>query len=47
MHISEGVLSPSVLITGAILTRAGLILGLKTLKTEKIPKVAVLSSIFL
>jgi len=46
MHISEGILSPPVLITGAALTGVGLVLGLKTLKTEKIPEVAVLSSTF-
>jgi len=46
MHISEGILSPPVLITGAALTGVGLVLGLKTLKAEKIPEVAVLSSTF-
>lgn len=46
MHISEGVLSPPVLLTGGILTLAGLFLGLKNLKLEKIPETAVLSSTF-
>jgi len=46
MHISEGVLSPPVLLTGGILTTVGLVLGLKNLKIEKIPEIAVLSSTF-
>jgi len=46
MHISEGVLSPPVLIAGGLLTLGGLILGLKNLKNEKLPQVAVLSSAF-
>jgi cobalt/nickel transport system permease protein len=46
MHISEGVLSPPVLLTGGVLTLAGLFLGLKNLKLEKIPETAVLSSTF-
>lgn len=46
MHISEGVLSPSVLLSGAFLTVGGTALGLKKMDYEKIPKVAVLSSAF-
>lgn len=46
MHISEGVLSAPVLITGAVLSLAGLTLGLRKIKNEDIPKVAVLSSAF-
>jgi cobalt/nickel transport system permease protein len=46
MHISEGVLSPPVLLAGGILTLSGLVLGLKNLKNEKLPQVAVLSSTF-
>jgi len=46
MHISEGVLSPPVLLAGSLLSISGLILGLKNLKTEKIPEIAVLSSAF-
>jgi cobalt/nickel transport system permease protein len=46
MHISEGVLSPPVLLAGSLLSFSGLILGLKNLKTEKIPEIAVLSSAF-
>lgn len=46
MHISEGVLSAPLLATGAVLSLAGLILGLRKIKSEDIPKVAVLSSAF-
>lgn len=46
MHISEGVLSAPVLLTGAVLSLAGLALGLRSIKNEEIPKVAVLSSAF-
>jgi cobalt/nickel transport system permease protein len=46
MHISEGVLSPPVLIAGAALTVAGVAIGLKKMDTEKVPLVGVLSSAF-
>ncbi len=46
MHISEGVLSAPVLAGGAALTAAGLAAGLKGMKPEKVPQVAVLSSAF-
>jgi cobalt/nickel transport system permease protein len=46
MHISEGVLSAPVLITGAVLAAAGVSIGLKKMDYEKIPQVAVLSSAF-
>lgn len=46
MHISEGVLSAPVLITGSVLSLGGLTLGLKRIKNEDIPKVAILSSAF-
>ncbi len=46
MHISEGVLSAPVLLTGAFLSLVGLAIGLKNMKNEDIPKVAVLSSAF-
>ncbi|MDI6715267.1 MAG: cobalt transporter CbiM [Thermodesulfovibrio sp.] len=46
MHISEGVLSAPVLLAGAVLSLAGLTLGLRKIKNEDIPKVAVLSSAF-
>lgn len=46
MHISEGVLSPSVLLGGAALAVAGTALGLKKLNYEAIPRVAILSAAF-
>ncbi len=46
MHISEGVLSAPVLITGAVLAAAGISIGLRKMDPEKIPRVAVLSSAF-
>jgi cobalt/nickel transport system permease protein len=46
MHISEGVLTAPVLISGAAITAAGCGLGLKRINYEHIPKVAVLSSAF-
>lgn len=46
MHISEGVLSAPVLITGAALTVAGVAVGLKKMDNERIPQVAVLTSAF-
>ena len=46
MHISEGVLSAPVLVTGAALAAAGVAVGLKKMDYEKIPQVAVLSSAF-
>ena len=46
MHISEGVLSAPVLITGAILSVVGVAVGLKKMSYDKIPQVAVLSSAF-
>lgn len=46
MHISEGVLSPSVLMIGWSLSLVGLGIGLKKITFKKIPEVAVLSSAF-
>jgi cobalt/nickel transport system permease protein len=46
MHISEGVLSAPVLITGALLSAGGVALGLKKMTYDRIPQVAVLSSAF-
>ncbi len=46
MHISEGILSPPVLLAGGVLTLVGLAIGLKNLKNNKLPEVAVLSSTF-
>ena len=46
MHISEGVLSPGVLIAGAALTTAGVAVGLKNLDYEEIPSIGILSAAF-
>jgi cobalt/nickel transport system permease protein len=46
MHISEGVLTAPVLGAGAILTVAGLAIGLKKMDQEKLPEVGVLSAVF-
>ena len=46
MHISEGVLSPPVLIAGAGLTAVGVAIGLRKLETEEIPSVGILSAGF-
>lgn len=46
MHISEGVFSAPVLVTGAALTAVGVAVGLKKMDTEKVPLVGVLSSAF-
>ena len=46
MHISEGILSAPVLVTGAALAAAGVAIGLKKMDSDSIPRVAVLSSGF-
>ncbi|MDR2140484.1 MAG: cobalt transporter CbiM [Deltaproteobacteria bacterium] len=46
MHISEGVLSLPVLLTGAALTVGGLYQGLKAIDQEDMPKAAILSAVF-
>jgi cobalt/nickel transport system permease protein len=46
MHISEGVLAAPVLAGSAAVAAAGVAVGLKELKPERIPGVAVLSSAF-
>lgn len=46
MHISEGVLGPAVLATGAGLAAVGTAIGLKKLDYEQIPQVAILSAAF-
>lgn len=45
-HIPDGVVAAPVLITGAVVTVAGLGLGLRRLTPERIPQVAVLSAVF-
>jgi len=46
MHISEGVLSAPVLISGFLLATAGTAIGLKKLDLNRIPQVALLSAGF-
>jgi cobalt/nickel transport system permease protein len=46
MHLSEGIVTASVLAGGTIAAAAGLGIGLKQMKPERIPRVAVLSSAF-
>lgn len=46
MHISEGILSGPVLLTGGALTAAGTAVGLKTLDYDRIVHVGILSSAF-
>lgn len=44
MHISEGVLSAPVLISGALSSAAGVAVGLKTMKDKEIPKTAIVAA---
>jgi cobalt/nickel transport system permease protein len=46
MHISEGILSGSVLATGGVLAASGTIIGLRDMKGEDFVKVSLLSSSF-
>jgi cobalt/nickel transport system permease protein len=46
MHISEGVLSAPVLAAGAALAAAGLAAGLRSIRSEDIPKASILSAVF-
>ena len=46
MHISEGILSPIILVAGAALTAAGVITGLKKTDAEDIPSVGIMSAAF-
>jgi cobalt/nickel transport system permease protein len=46
MHISEGILSGSVLATGGVLAASGTIIGLRNMKGEDFVKVSLLSSSF-
>jgi cobalt/nickel transport system permease protein len=46
MHISEGVLSAPVLLTGAALTLGGLAAGLRSIKQDDTPRAAVLAAVF-
>lgn len=46
MHISEGVLSAPVLISGGLLAAAGTGIGLKKLDYDRLPQVAILTACF-
>ncbi len=46
MHISEGVLSAPVLLTGATLTAVGTVIGLKKINYDRMAQVGILSSAF-
>ena len=46
MHISEGILSGPVLVSGVVLAAAGTAIGLKKLDFERIPRAAILSAAF-
>jgi cobalt/nickel transport system permease protein len=46
MHISEGVLTAPVLVSGAALTVAGVAIGLKRVNHERLPQVAIFSAVF-
>lgn len=46
MHLSEGIVTAPVLLGGTALAGAGLTAGLRKLKPENMPRVAVLSSVF-
>ncbi|MFP4086513.1 MAG: cobalt transporter CbiM [Desulfobacteraceae bacterium] len=46
MHISEGVLSGPVLVSGIALAAAGTAIGLKKLEYDRIPRAAILSATF-
>ena len=46
MHISEGVLSGPVLVSGIVLAAAGTAIGLRKLNYDRIPRAAILSAAF-
>jgi cobalt/nickel transport system permease protein len=46
MHISEGILSAPVLLSGAALTAGGTAIGIKKMDYDRIPQVAILSAAF-
>ncbi len=46
MHLSEGIITGTVLAGGTAAAAAGLAVGLRQLKSERIPRVAILSSTF-
>lgn len=46
MHISEGVLSGPVLVSGVVLAATGIAIGLKNLDYDRIPRIGILSASF-
>jgi len=46
MHISDGILQPSLLAASTILSAGGVTIGLKRLKNQEIPKVALFTAAF-
>lgn len=46
MHLSDGILSPGVLVVGAVVAVAGVTAGLCSLDLERIPRAAVMTSVF-
>ena len=46
MHISEGILSPAVLIGGAVIAAAGVAAGLRGIDQKEIPSIGILSAAF-
>lgn len=46
MHISEGVLSAPILVAGGAMALAGLARGLKDVKSEELPRAAMLAAVF-
>ena len=46
MHISEGILTAPVLLSGAAMTVAGTAVGLKKMDYDRVPQVAILSAAF-
>ena len=45
VHIAEGILSPPVLIGGALLTLGGLARGLRSMKSDSVPRVGMMSAV--
>ena len=46
MHISEGILTPAILLGGGVLTAAGVATGLKKIENKEIPALGILSAAF-
>jgi cobalt/nickel transport system permease protein len=46
MHISEGVLSVPVLVTGGVLTAVGVAIGLSKINSKNMPQAAIMTAVF-